>query len=287
MRVARSRYSGDWYPEWKVRNCHSRWLTGKKNLYRRGNGDEFAGRYESRILFKRGYWMPEFKSTDLLFYSQTERRKIRPSNWWEARSQLPALLAYRQAGIILTRRFLVCSCFSCEGSAWRSWKTINWQTESTGTGRFGNGWKLQDWKLSRSRYRGVCHNLAKDGLRRSLHWQRRGIEWTCWSTCLRRIYGKQPMRITIIMLARRWSSPPYIDDIVLVSPSGKEMRRELDLIDVWFDSGSMRLCAVALSIRNEEVFQNNFPAGIYREGVIRPARLVLHLHAIGVMCLIR
>lgn len=77
---------------------------------------------------------------------------------------------------------------------------------------------------------------------------------------------------------------PYIDDIVLVSPSGKPMRRELDLIDVWFDSGSMPYAQWHYPFENQEKWKQNFPADFIAEGVDQTRGWFYTLHAIAVMC---
>ncbi|MBK9339136.1 MAG: class I tRNA ligase family protein [Lewinellaceae bacterium] len=76
---------------------------------------------------------------------------------------------------------------------------------------------------------------------------------------------------------------PYIDDIILVSPSGKPMRRELDLIDVWFDSGSMPYAQWHYPFENQEIFKNNFPADFIAEGVDQTRGWFYTLHAIATM----
>lgn len=76
---------------------------------------------------------------------------------------------------------------------------------------------------------------------------------------------------------------PYIDDIILVSPSGQPMRRELDLIDVWFDSGSMPYAQWHYPFENQEVFKNNFPANFIAEGVDQTRGWFYTLHAIATM----
>ena len=129
-------------------------------------------------------------------------------------------------------------------------KTINWQPESTGTGRFGQ-WlnNLNDWNLSRSRYWGtplpiwrtedgqeeICIGSIKelfDEIDKSI--KAGFMTANPWPKHIVGDYSETNYAPDIIDLHR-----PYVDSIILVSPSGKPMKRELDLIDVWFDSGAM------------------------------------------------
>jgi isoleucyl-tRNA synthetase len=156
-------------------------------------------------------------------------------------------------------------------------KTINWKPESTGTGRFGQ-WleNLQDWNLSRSRYWGTPLPI----------WRTEDAEE---EICIGSV---EMLKVEIekanVALGLSQSVPadlhrPYIDEIVLVSPKGKPMRRELDLIDVWFDSGSMPYAQWHYPFENQEVFKNNFPADFIAEGVDQTRGWFYTLHAIAVM----
>ena len=112
-------------------------------------------------------------------------------------------------------------------------KTINWKPESTGTGRFGN-WleNLQDWNLSRSRYWGIGLPI----------WRTEdATEEICIGSLaqLKNEIDKANEKFGLDQTVPADLHRPYIDEITLVSASGKPMKRELDLIDVWFDSGSM------------------------------------------------
>lgn len=170
--------------------------------------------------------------------------------------------------------------------------TINWKPQSTGTGRFGK-WleNLQDWNLSRSRYWGtplpiwrtedgreekcigsvkeLCNEMQKAldaGVMSELPWkdfdlkEYRDLE-----------YGK-------IDLHR-----PYVDNIVLVSETGKPMHRELDLIDVWFDSGAMPFAQFFYPHITEEEFAKVYPADFIAEGVDQTRGWFFTLHAISTM----
>ncbi|HMX40770.1 MAG TPA: class I tRNA ligase family protein, partial [Saprospiraceae bacterium] len=112
-------------------------------------------------------------------------------------------------------------------------RSINWQPESTGSGRFG-AWldNLQDWNLSRSRYWGVPLPI----------WRTEdGEEEMCVGSLpqLREELEKANRQLGLSQKLADDLHRPFIDEVILVSPSGRPMRRELDLIDVWFDSGSM------------------------------------------------
>ncbi len=166
-------------------------------------------------------------------------------------------------------------------------KTINWKPESTGTGRFGQ-WldNLQDWNLSRSRYWGVPLPI----------WRTEdGSEEVC-------IASVSDLSVAIekanAALGLHQNTPtdlhrPYIDDVVLVAPSGQPMRRELDLIDVWFDSGSMPYAQWGLDaekMRNGDdkpfkaPFDTSYPASFIAEGVDQTRGWFYTLHAIAAMC---
>ena len=156
-------------------------------------------------------------------------------------------------------------------------QTINWKPASTGEGRFGK-WleNLQDWNLSRSRYWGTPLPIwrTEDGQQEK---------------CIGSIEElQQEIDLANEKLGLAQSVPkdlhrPYIDDIVLVAADGTTMKRELDLIDVWFDSGSMPYAQWHYPFENEEKFKDNFPADFIAEGVDQTRGWFYSLHAIGVM----
>ncbi|MCK6692439.1 MAG: isoleucine--tRNA ligase [Thermoanaerobaculia bacterium] len=157
-------------------------------------------------------------------------------------------------------------------------KTINWKPASTGTGRFGQ-WleNLQDWNLSRSRYWGVPLPI----------WRTEdGEEEKCIGSVeeLQKEMEKANAALGLSQQVPADLHRPYMDEIVLVSPSGKPMRRELDLIDVWFDSGAMPYAQWHYPFENQEKWKRNFPADFIAEGVDQTRGWFYTLHAIGVMC---
>jgi len=155
--------------------------------------------------------------------------------------------------------------------------TINWKPSHTGEKRFGN-WleNLQDWNLSRSRYWGIPLPLWRtaDGeVEKCIgSIEELGIEIAKANEALG-LHQEVPKDL----------HKPYIDDVVLVSDAGAEMRREADLIDVWFDSGSMPYAQWHYPMENEEIFKNNFPADFICEGVDQTRGWFYSLHAIGTM----
>ena len=174
-------------------------------------------------------------------------------------------------------------------------KTINWKPESTGTGRFGK-WleNLNDWNLRRSRYWGtplpiwrseegeeICIGSVEElyneiekaieaGFMTSNPYKEMGFEPG--------VYNKE--NYDKIDLHR-----PYVDDITLVSASGKPMKRELDLIDVWFDSGAMPYAQLHYPFENKEIVDNRtyYPADFIAEGVDQTRGWFFTLHAIATM----
>ncbi len=158
-------------------------------------------------------------------------------------------------------------------------KTINWKPEATGSGRFGN-WleNLVDWNLSRSRFWGIpipiwrTEDGAEEKVINSVEQLKTEIEKSVKA-------GFETLTDVHDL------HKPYIDKVVLVSDSGKPMYRESDLIDVWFDSGSMPYAQLHYPFENKELIDEKkyFPADFIAEGVDQTRGWFFTLHAISVM----
>ncbi|WP_276498702.1 isoleucine--tRNA ligase [Pontibacter litorisediminis] len=157
-------------------------------------------------------------------------------------------------------------------------KTINWKPESTGTGRFGN-WleNLVDWNLSRSRYWGTPLPI----------WRTEdGEEEICIGSIAQlndEIARAVDAGVMDASVEVKDLHRPYVDNVVLLSDSGKPMYREPDLIDVWFDSGAMPYAQWHYPLENKEIFEQNFPADFIAEGVDQTRGWFFTLHALAVM----
>jgi isoleucyl-tRNA synthetase len=156
-------------------------------------------------------------------------------------------------------------------------RTINWKPQHTGEKRFGH-WleNLQDWNLSRSRYWGIPLPI----------WRTvdAGYERCIGSVSeLKEAIVEANARLQLDQEVPSDLHRPYIDEIVLVAPDGTPMRREEDLIDVWFDSGSMPYAQWHYPFEHQQEFQENFPADFIAEGVDQTRGWFFTLHAIAVM----
>ena len=174
-------------------------------------------------------------------------------------------------------------------------KTINWKPESTGTGRFGK-WleNLNDWNLSRSRYWGTPLPIWRDedgaeiciGSVEELYAEiEKSVEAGFMPENPYKKLGFVPGEYTKENYEKIDLHRPYVDDIVLVSPAGKPMKRETDLIDVWFDSGSMPYAQLHYPFENKELIDSRsyYPADFIAEGVDQTRGWFFTLHAIAAM----
>ncbi len=170
--------------------------------------------------------------------------------------------------------------------------TINWKPKSTGEGRFGK-WleNLVDWNLSRSRFWGIPIPIwrTEDGETEICISSVEQLKSEIEKSIAAGIMKFNPLTDFVIgdMSDENYNSfdlhRPYVDDIILVSKDGSPMKRELDLIDVWFDSGSMPYAQLHYPFENKDIFEKNYPADFIAEGVDQTRGWFFTLHAISTM----
>jgi len=173
--------------------------------------------------------------------------------------------------------------------------TINWKPKSTGTGRFGN-WleNLQDWNLSRSRYWGIPIPIwtTEDRGEQICIGSAEQLKVECEKAVKKGLMDKNPLadfepgNMDEDNYHTFDFHRPFVDDIVLVSPNGKPMKREKDLIDVWFDSGSMPYAQWHYPFENKDIIEDKkfYPADFIAEGVDQTRGWFFTLHAIATLC---
>lgn len=174
-------------------------------------------------------------------------------------------------------------------------KTIKWKPEHTGTGRFGK-WleNLNDWNLSRSRYWGTPlpiwrsedkEELCIGSIEELFKEIDKSVEAGFMKSNPYKDKGFVPGDYSKENYEKIDLHRPYVDDIILVSPTGKPMKRELDLIDVWFDSGSMPYAQIHYPFENKEALDSRkaYPADFIAEGVDQTRGWFFTLHAIATM----
>ena len=174
--------------------------------------------------------------------------------------------------------------------------TINWKPQSTGTGRFGK-WleNLQDWNLSRSRYWGTplpiwrtedgAEEICIGSVEELYNEIEKAVKAGFMESNPYKDKGFNPGEYNKDNYEKIDLHRPYVDEVILVSESGKPMKRETDLIDVWFDSGAMPYAQIHYPFENKEILDNRtvYPADFIAEGVDQTRGWFFTLHALATM----
>lgn len=174
--------------------------------------------------------------------------------------------------------------------------TINWKPQSTGTGRFGK-WleNLQDWNLSRSRYWGTplpiwrtedgTEEICIGSVEELYNEIDKAVKAGFMESNPYKVNGFNPGEYNKDNYEKIDLHRPYVDEVILVSESGKPMKRETDLIDVWFDSGAMPYAQIHYPFENKEILDNRtvYPADFIAEGVDQTRGWFFTLHALATM----
>ena len=239
--------------------------------------------YEADTFYVKNYQEedegdPNFKSTDIIIsiilkqenkaFKVEKYEHTYPHCW---RTDKPVLYYPMESWFIKTT--------ACKDRLVELNNTINWKPQSTGTGRFGN-WleNLVDWNLSRSRFWGTPLPIWATEDKLEMKCIGSVAELKAESEkAVKAGFMKSPVADDMDL------HRPFVDDVVLVSDSGKAMRREPDLIDVWFDSGAMPYAQWHYPFENKEIFEANYPADYIAEGVDQTRGWFFTLHAIAGM----